>query len=199
MILIRPALLVLDMQRDFCDRDGAYARNGLPVALLEPIVPAIASAIEAVRRVGAPVIATRFMIFTDPDGRAVGLDHMLAVRPFLAREGFRRGSPGCEVIDALPRADYEIERYRYSAFFGTPLELLLRGLGVHTLILAGIVTNGAVESTARDAHLRDFRLVTLRDGVASFRPDLHEASLRNLASLGEVVDSARLPARLGAA
>jgi nicotinamidase-related amidase len=185
------------MQRDLLDRDGAYARNGLPVARLEPLVPVIASAIEVARRARMPVIATRFTIFADADGRPVGLDQVLASRPFLAREGFRRGSPGCEVVDALPRADFEIETYRSSAFHGTPLELLLRGLAVHTLVLCGVFTNGGVESTARDAQTRDFRVVTLRDAVASFRPDLHEASLHNLAAVGELLDSARLAARLG--
>jgi nicotinamidase-related amidase len=180
-VISTTALLLLDLQRDFMDLEGVYGRHGLPVERLRGIVPAVSRVAAACRARGVPVFASRFTVFTAPDGTPLGLDHIARARPFLAREGFRWGDPGRELIEELPPPDYVLDKPRFSAFYGTPLEVLLRSLGVTRLALAGIVTHGGVESTARDAMLRDLAVVVLEDCVAALDAELHRASLRSMA------------------
>jgi ureidoacrylate peracid hydrolase len=184
------ALLLLDFQRDFLDPDGVYARHGLPVERLRGILPAVERVARASRRAHVPIFASKFTIFTSPGGVPLGLDHIVKARPFLLQEGFRLGDPGRELIAELPKPDYELDKPRFSAFHGTPLEVLLRSLDVDTLVLTGIVTHGGVEATARDALIRDFSVVILEDGVAAFDEQLHLASLRGMGLYLTVMDSA---------
>lgn len=184
------ALLLLDLQRDFLDPDGVYARHGLPVERLRGILPAVERVARASRRAHVPIFASKFTIFTSPGGAPLGLDHIVKARPFLLQEGFRLGDPGRELIAELPKPDYELDKPRFSAFHGTPLEVLLRSLDVDTLVLTGIVTHGGVEATARDALIRDFSVVILEDGVAAFDEQLHLASLRGMGLYLTVMDSA---------
>jgi nicotinamidase-related amidase len=184
------ALLLLDLQRDFMDPGGVYARHGLPVHRLRAIIPAIERVAHASRAAHVPIFACKFTVYTSPAGTPLGLEHIVKARPFLMREGLRVGDPGRELIPELPRPDYEIDKPRFSAFHGTPLEVLLRSLDIDTVVLGGIVTHGGVEATARDAMIRDFSVVILEDCVAAFDEDLHLASLRGLGLYVTVADSA---------
>jgi ureidoacrylate peracid hydrolase len=184
------ALLLLDLQRDFLDPNGAYARHGLPVDRLRGIVPTIARVTRAAKAAGLPVFASKFTIYTSPGGEPLGLDHIVKARPFLLAEGFRLRDPGRELVADLPHPDYELDKPRFSAFHGTPLEVLLRSLNIETVVLTGIVTHGGVEATARDAMIRDFSVVILEDCVAAFDEELHVASLRGLGLYLTVMDSA---------
>ncbi len=192
------ALLLLDLQRDFLDPTGIYARHGLPVERLRGIIPTVARVAHASRAVHIPVFASKFTIYTSPGGAPLGLDHIVKARPFLMREGFRLRDPGRELIPELPPPDYELDKPRFSAFHGTPLEVLLRSLDIDTLVLTGIVTHGGVEATARDAMIRDFSVVILDDCVAAFDEELHLASLRGLGLYLTVMDSGSYLRALGA-
>lgn len=183
------ALLLLDLQRDFLEPTGLYARHGLPVERLRVILPAVRRVTEACRAAHIPVFASKFTVYTSPAGRPLGLDHLLKIRPFLREEGFRLGEPGRELIPEIGRVDYELDKPRFSAFFGTPLEILLRSLDIDTLALAGIVTHGGVEATARDAMLRDLAVVILEDCVAALDEELHLASLRSMGLYLTLMDS----------
>jgi ureidoacrylate peracid hydrolase len=185
----RTALLMVDMQRDFMDADGVYGRHGLPTAQLRRLIAPVARVAEASRAVGMPLFASKFTIWASPAGAAIGIGHIVGARPFLAKEGFRLGDPGRELVIGLPRPDYELNKPRFSAFHGTPLEPLLRSLAATTVVLTGIVTNGGVEATARDALLRDFSVVVLEDCVGALDQELHEASLRNMGAYMAVVSS----------
>ncbi|GIW11031.1 MAG: cysteine hydrolase [Dehalococcoidia bacterium] len=180
-------LMVMDMQRDFCDPDGAYARHGFDIRLIEPIIPTIRRVMEAARARRIPIIATKLTVLTDLEGRAMGLGHLAQLRPWMAEEGFRAGTPGHDLIPALPEPDYVVRKWGYSALYSTELEKLLLALGARTLVFTGIATNGVVEGTARDAVMRDWHVITLSDAVASFSRALHEASLLNLANIGRVM------------
>lgn len=184
------ALLLLDLQRDFLDPDGVYARHGLPVDRLRGIIPVVARVAEASRRAHVPIFASKFTVFTSPSGVPLGLDHIVKARPFLLHEGFRVGDSGRELVAELPRPDYELDKPRFSAFHGTPLEVLLRSLDIDTVVLTGIVTHGGVEATARDALIRDLEVVILEDCVAAFDEELHLASLRGMGLYLTVMDSA---------
>ena len=185
----RTVLMVMDMQRDFCGRDGVFARNGFSVEAIEAIVPRIVRVMEVCRRHRVPIIASKLTVLTDLDGSAMGLGHLAQLRPFLAKEGFRVSTPGHELLPELPRPDYEFRKWGYSAMYQTELEKLLRALNAETCVFTGIATNGVVEGTARDASMREYHVVTLSDCVAGYRQDLHEASLKNLANIGRVITS----------
>ena len=80
-----------------------------------------------------------------------------------------------------------VDKVAYSAFFNTQLEWVLRHAGVDTVAVAGIVTNGGVASTVRDAYLREFEIVVLADGCAAFRRESHDAALADLAGIARVM------------
>jgi len=78
----------------------------------------------------------------------------------------------------------------YSAFYMTQLEWVLRKRGVDTLMICGIVTNGGVASSARDAHVRDLHVIVLEDGSAAFKQEVHDTSIRDLANIGDITTCA---------
>jgi len=84
----------------------------------------------------------------------------------------------------------------YSAFFNTQLDWVLRRAGVDTVVVCGIVTNGGVASTVRDAHMRDYRTVVLSDGCATFSETAHQAALTDMTSVAEVMTCADFLATL---
>jgi ureidoacrylate peracid hydrolase len=193
------ALMVMDMQRDFCDRDGVFARNGFSPEAIEKIIPAVARVMQVCKTSRIPIVATKLTVLEDMDGRGMGLGHLNELRPFLKTTGFREGSPGQQVIPQLPRPDYEVRKWGYSAMYLTELEKVLRSLQVKHLVFMGIATNGVVEGTARDAVAREFDITTLRDCVAGYNQELHEASLKNLANIGRVITSADFLAEIATA
>ncbi len=93
------------------------------------------------------------------------------------------GSPESEVHQDLFPEHHEkvIFKHRYSAFYNTDLETVLRCLKVEDMVIAGVMTNLCCESTARDAYFRDFRVFFLADGTGSITEEMHMASLLNLA------------------
>lgn len=185
----RYALMLMDMQNDFCRPEGVFPRHGLDPSAISPIIPRIRRVMGSCRRRRIPIIASQFTVLTDPQGQAMGLGHVRALHPFLEREGFRDGSWGQQVIDDLPRPHYTFRKWGYSAMYLTELEKLLRSLSVTTLVFTGIATYGAVEGTARDAVARELEVITLSDCVTGYNLALHEASLKNLANLGRVMAS----------
>ena len=119
-----------------------------------------------------------------PGGEPLIAPHLKQLRPFLGKGDFAPGAFGHQLVDALQPADYTVEKVAYSAFYQTRLEYILRALGIEMLLIGGIVTNGGVASTLRDAHLRNIDTVLLTDGCAAFRSEVHDATLLSLGSLG---------------
>ena len=192
----RPGLMVMDMQNDFCHRNGVFARNGFSVDAIERIVPKIRSVMEVGKELQIPIIATKLTILTDLSGKAMGLGHLRTLRPFLIEEGYRAGTWGHQMIEDLPSPDYEVRKWGYTAMYQTELEKVLEALELKTLIFTGIATNGVVEGTARDVNMRGWEVVTLSDCVAGYVQKLHEASLLNLGNIGVVMQSDEAISRL---
>jgi ureidoacrylate peracid hydrolase len=190
-------LMVMDMQRDFCDRDGVFPRHGFGVASIEALIPTLARVMQACKRRRIPIVATKLTVLLDLDGRAMTLGHLNTLRPFLKTEGFREGTPGHEIIPQLPRPDYEVRKWGHSAMYLTELEKVVRSLGARDLVFTGIATNGVVEATARDAVAREFHVTTLRDCVTGYNLELHEASLKNLSFIGRMISSDEFLAEIG--
>lgn len=187
----RAALVVVDLQNDFLAPEGAYAR-GHTVSAEALLLPArLVPVAEAVKRHHGLVAASLFTLWPDADGQPMISPHLLERRPFLRAGDFAPGSWGqANVASIAPWVDVSVCKVAYSAFFNTQLDWVLRRAGVDTVVVCGIVTNGGVASTVRDAHMRDYRTVVLSDGCATFSNAAHQAALTDMASVAEVMTCA---------
>ncbi len=181
------ALIIVDLQNDFLSPQGAYAR-GNTVSAEALLLPArVAPVAQALKAQGGYVAASQFTLWPDAKGEPMVSPHLLEKRPFLRKGDFAPGSVGQANVPELNHCvDLVVCKVAYSAFFNTQLDWVLRKAGIETVVVCGIVTNGGVASTARDAHLRDYNVVVLSDGCAAFSDALHQASLADLASIGKV-------------
>ncbi len=166
----KAALIVVDMQNFFLDpASPTFTPGG------GPILPNVKSLINTFRDANRPVLFTRHV--HHPDGIDAGImgwwwDGMCI-----------EGSPESEVHAEIAPLSHEkqILKHRYSAFYNTDLEVVLRGMKIEDLVIGGIMTNMCCESTARDAYYRDFRVFVPVDGTGAVNDAFHEASLLNLA------------------
>jgi nicotinamidase-related amidase len=180
----RAALVVVDMQNDF-------VRVGAPMEV--PDARATISAhqrlLDVWREHNAPVIYTRFIA---GPRRTLMWSWSPQLEPPVCAcwSGFRRfyADANCEldcadVIDELyPRPeDAIIDKYGYGAFYNTSLADRLRALGLDSVVITGTVTQICVDETARGAFNYGFKALTVSDAVSSYAPDLHAATLKNLA------------------
>ncbi|MEP7105536.1 MAG: isochorismatase family cysteine hydrolase [Chloroflexota bacterium] len=179
----RLAVLVVDMLNDFAHPDGAYARHGAVCESFPAIVPNVRRLMLAAEGAGVPTVSAHQVVYADRSGRAVTGGGMEVTRPWLEEEGFRPGTWGSEMIEELPAASFRVDKPRASAFLYTPLDVILKGLGTDTVVIAGCYTNQCVVSTARDAWARDLQVLIVVDGVAAFDRRLHEATLESLRPL----------------
>jgi ureidoacrylate peracid hydrolase len=182
------ALIIVDLQNDFLSPQGAYAR-GQTVSADALLLPArVAPVAQALKAQGGYVAASQFTLWPDAKGEPMVSPHLLEKRPFLRKGDFAPGSVGQDNVPELKDSvDLVVCKVAYSAFFNTQLDWVLRKAKIETVVVCGIVTNGGVASTARDAHLRDYNVVVLSDGCAAFTHALHQASLADLASIGQVI------------
>ena len=195
----RLGMVIVDLQNDFLAPDGAYAR-GKTVSAEAQLLPArMAPLARAVKARGGLVAASLFTLWPDAQGEPMISEHLKARRPFLRKGDFAPGSRGQANVDVLaPLVDVSVCKVAYSAFFNTQLDWVLKKAGVDTLLVCGIVTNGGVASTVRDAHVRDYHVVVVSDGCAAFSEAAHQAALADMASVAEVSDSATLLGQLQA-
>ena len=181
------AVLVIDMQNDFCAEKGfVEAVIGKDVSACRAVVPEIMSLVNAARRHGVPVFWVKANY--DPERLPEGMRVKQRENSMVVCCG--TGSWGGEFYGVEPVAgEVVIEKSSYSAFAGTDVEKQFRDRGVRTLVFAGVQTNVCVESSLRDAVCRGFYAVLARDCVASHTLPLHEATLKNVQFLfGDVLD-----------
>lgn len=186
----KTALLIVDLQNDFLHPDGAYARGGQANADIAALPERVTPVAEALRRKGGWIVSTQFTLVPGKGGEPFISPHLKELRPFLGKGDFAPGSWGHSLVDALQPADLAVEKVAYSAFYMTRLEWVLRKAGVDTLVLCGIVTNGGVASTLRDAHVRDFRTILLSDGCAAFSGETHERAIGDLSTVAKAMTCA---------
>ena len=171
------ALLVCDLQNDFVHPDGAYGRAGLGVPAIAALPGLLQPLAHRLRAGGGWVVQTQFTLVPGRNGEPLISPHLQALRPFLTRGDFCPGAWGHQLVDALHPADLSVEKIAYSAFYMTRLEWVLRRVGITRLLVCGIVTNGGVASTVREAHVRDFDVTVLEDGCAAFTPAVHATAI----------------------
>ena len=183
---VRTALLLVDLQNDFIHPDGAYARGGATSTMIAALPAKLVPLAESIRVKGGWLVSTHFTLVPGKAGEPFISPHLAQVRPFLRRGDFVPGSWGHDVLEALPPIDMKVEKVAFSAFYMSRLEWVLRKAEIDTLIIGGIVTNGGVASTARDAHVRDLRTVVLQDGCAAFSDALHTTAIEALRPVSTV-------------
>jgi len=188
----RAALVLVDLQNDFLHPEGAYGRSGTSAPAIAALPARLNPVATAMRAAGGFVVSTHFTLVPGKDAAPLISDHLRQLRPFLTKGDFQPGAFGHRLVDALKPADFAVEKVAFSAFYQSRLEFVLRMADIETLIFAGIVTNGGVESTVRDAHVRDFRCAVLSDGCAAFSDAVHEASLVSLGTLATLLTCEQL-------
>ena len=191
------AFVIVDMQNDFVHPDGAYGRAGKTAAAIAALPARHRKLAKAMRAAGGWIVSTHFTLVPGRDGEPIMSPHLKNLRPFLGRGDFAPGSFGHELIADLQPSDLQVEKVAFSAFYQSRMEWMLARAGIRTLIFGGIVTNGGVASTVRDAHVRDFHTIVLADGCAAFSQSAHEASIAALATISEIATVEEMVAALG--
>lgn len=199
MTVFRPAttaLMLVDLQNDFLHPKGAYGRAGQGAPAIAALPARLKPVVAAVRAAGGWVVSTHFTLVPGRGGEPMISPHLKKLRPFLGKGDFAPGSFGHDLVDELKPADLSVDKVAYSAFYMSRLEFVLRKAGIDTLVFAGIVTNGGVASTLRDAHVRDFATVLLSDGCGAFSPQVHDTTVASLAAITPVMTCAEFMAAL---
>lgn len=173
------ALVVIDMQNDFCHDDGHFAKHGKDLSAIQAIVPRVVRFVSMAQSLGVRTFFVRQT--TLPNGRS---DSPAWLR-FKCRDGKSpdytlRGSWGWRLVDGLNVGsnDWEIEKYRPDVFVGSSIDGLLRANGVECVVMLGTTTEGCVESSVRGASYHDYYVVVVRDLVASSDRIQHEGAMR---------------------
>lgn len=177
------AIIVIDMQNDFIAMGAPIECPGG-----RDIIPVLSKLLNFARTKNIPVIYTQEMHRIQKVDFGMELERE-------EPEHCLEGSIGVQLIDDLSPepGDYVIPKRRYSAFYCTDLEILLKGLKKNTLIITGAATNVCVYATCLDAQQRDYRVVAVADCVAGTDRDLHKAFLRNIEYvLGDVATAEEL-------
>lgn len=184
------ALVVVDMQNDYCHSDGACALAGIDPSAAQAIVPLLTRTIEAARAAGVKLIYTRNWL--GPRTTSEVQRSRAATSTRKMGHTAQAGTWGADWYAVAPQPeDFVVSKPRYDAFLGTDLEWVLRAQGIRTLVFAGVATNVCVESTARAAYMRDCYVVLLEDCCAGSSPALHQATLENVRTFfGTVVTAA---------
>lgn len=185
------ALVVVDLQRAFCAPDGSVAAQGRDVSACAAVVPTCRDLADRVRGAAGAVVWTQFVLRPDYADGGV-LVHEL--RPGIAQAGgLRAGTPDVALADGITPAvtDDVVDKARFSAFYASRLEPLLRARRIDTVVVCGVTTSMCVESTARDASQRDYRTYVVADACGDVTVARHQAALDALAfGFAHITDAA---------
>ena len=179
------ALLVVDVQNDFCSPDGAFAKRGGDVSQAQAIIEPLQELIESGREHGVQIVD--ILMTLSEDGRtnsSADLARRVAVwddLPLATLEGsLGHANPDGLHFDA---SDWIVKKYRNNAFLGTNLDMLLRGAGIRTVVVTGTATHACVLETCLMAQGLDYYVVVPTDCVASGSEELHQSGLSILKAL----------------
>jgi ureidoacrylate peracid hydrolase len=200
---VRPqhcAVLVIDMQNDFCAEGGAMHREGRDLTLVKSMVPRLAQLITAARAAKVPLVWIRNVYNTGPNW---DLSETWLEQAERRRNGAYLSIPVCEpnawngdFYEVKPEpSEVIVTKHRYGAFESTDLDLVLRSKGIRTVIMTGVATNVCVETTARQAFLRDYYVVFSNDCTATYSQPAHDMTLENIdAFFGQVASATEITA-----
>ena len=186
------AVIVVDMQNAYASEGGYVDEAGFDIGPAAGVIPKIAEVVDIARAAGMPVVFLQNG--WDPDYVEAGTPlspnwyksnalKTMRARPELTGKFLARGGWDYDLVDGLhvQEGDLRVHKPRYSAFFNSQLDSVLRARGIRTLIFTGIATNVCVESTLRDGFHLEYFGVLLEDAVHHLGPDfIRDASLYNV-------------------
>lgn len=179
----KSALLVIDMQNDLVNSTKEPFKDVTKMGKDKGIIDNTAKIIAVARQVNIPVIYACHVHRKDgADSVPTVTDLMLQGMNIPYDQVMVEGTLGAQIVDELKPAPEEhvILKRRASAFYNSDLELMLRSIGIDTIILAGVVTDGCVISTVQDARLRDFHIIVLSDCCATYLPKNDNYFIKNI-------------------
>lgn len=189
-----PALIIIDMQRDFIEPDGFGAALGNDVAPLLAIVPTVARLLSVARRLKMPIIHTREGHKPDlsdcpPAKRSRGKSRMRIGDSGALGRLLVDGEIGNEIIPPLrPQAgEYEIVKPGKGAFYATTLDSILKELNVSHLLITGVTTEVCVQTTMREANDRGYECLLISDATESYFSEFKRATLDMMVAQGGIV------------
>lgn len=185
----KAALLIIDMQNDFVLEGKPGRVVGAPA-----VIPKIQAVLNEFRRRSLPVIHVLRVHRADGSDVEIIRKDRFRMHPFAVS-----GTHGAAVIDELaPReGEYVLEKIRMSAFIGTDLDLLLRTLGVTTVLVTGIQTPNCIRTTVFDAIAYNYPAVLVEDAVGAASEEIHRANVRDMQNIGvQIVKTADVPGML---
>ncbi|MGW3783998.1 cysteine hydrolase family protein [Micromonospora chokoriensis] len=176
------ALVLLDMQNDFCSPGGWTDRSGLDHTACREAIPGAVRAVRAARQLGVPVIWVYW--YNRSDLRNLGAPTLWSFKHRLDQAGIgeqldhgpvlTEGSWGATLVDELRELmrpeDVQVPKYRMNGFHATHLDQVLRAQGIRTLLFGGVNTDQCVSTTVEDAYFRDYATVLLTDATATSSP-----------------------------
>ena len=194
----RSAMLIQDLQNDVIIEGGAFADSGAPAhATSQNVVENVKGLAEAARRAGVPVIHVWYIVEEGAPGLKQNAPLFEGVK---GANALVRGSWGAAPAEGLePQdGDHIIEKMRMNAFYNTRLDILLRGLGVETVIITGAWTNMSIEHTARHGADAGYRVVVASDGTSTVNDEWQEAALNYaLTNVAQVATCREIAGALG--
>jgi ureidoacrylate peracid hydrolase len=172
------ALLVIDMQNAFCHPEGTLGISGVDVAPAQATYAPVRRMAEAFAGAGLPVIWTRQVHLARDASRArkVLAAHTAKRKQVSALAGSWDAAFVDELADLATDPTFVVTKHRFGSFYETRLRSLLDMLGVRALFVAGVTANACVETTLREAYLRDFDVVAVTDAIAAVRPQWTETA-----------------------
>jgi gluconolactonase len=195
----RSALIIQDMQNDVIIEGGAFADSGAPAhATSQNVVANVRGLAEACRAAGAPVIHVWYLVEQGAAGLRQNAPLFQGVRE---SDALVRGTWGAAPVDGLePQdGDHVVEKMRMNGFYETRLDILLRGLGVDTILVTGAWTNMSIEHTARHGADAGYEVYVASDGTSTTGEEWQHAALNYaMGNVAQVATCAELGQALSA-
>ncbi len=171
--LKKAALIVVDLQNGFCHKDGTLGQSGLDTDRLQSVIPPLRKVIERCKEVGVPVLWTLQEHFERDARRARKKlePHTAKRKGIVALAGSWDAAIVDDLADLADEPSFIVRKHRFGGFYETRMNMLLDMLGVEAVFVTGLTANACVETTIREAYLRDFDVVGLEDCIAGVRPE----------------------------
>jgi len=177
MVMGRTAFLIIDMQKDFCLPGAPFEVTGAM-----NVVPNIQRALNACRSYKIPIIHVfRYYRADGSDVERTRYNEFIKVGG-----GCVQGTKGAEILDELKpiEREYLIIKKRWSAFFQTELDCLLKRLGVEQIVVTGVQTPNCIRGTVWDANSLDYEVIVLTDSTGAKTAEIHNANLTDMVNIG---------------
>src|SRR5467141_3137533 len=185
----RSALIIVDMQNDFVHPDGGFAHHaretpeaGIDMPFLMGTIPQVKRLADAFREAGRPVVYIAHVL--KPDYSDAQFPYWrLGLTPGGNRPHCVEGTWGAQIIDDLKpqEAEHLVVKKGFGGFSNTPLDTILRNMGVTTCVVSGVTTCVCVSTTIRGGVEHNYRMILVADAIADVHRDTHEAELKTMA------------------